>query len=406
MVDHPVSRSPGAADRMAAGLAARPVAATVETIDGVERFRALRDAWRDLQEDSDAGSPFLTWEWMFTWWRHLSAGRRLSILAVWRRRELMAIAPLALRRRWLPRLLVPAGFVGTGSVGPDYLDLIVRRGRTEEAMEALAGHLDSGRIILDLAQIHAGSRAARDLARRLRLRGWSLRETRTDVCPFIRLSGHTWESYLDTLGPRHRYNFRRRLRNLETRHDLAFERAGSPAEVRQALALLVALHRLRWQERGGTNAFHTRALVAFHQELAAQASERGWLRLFVLSLDGRPAAALYGLRYRRTFYFYQCGFDPGFRKESVGLVTLGLAIRSALEEGVAEFDLLHGAEEYKFRWAREARDLGRIGLYPPEARGLLHRAVERALRGARRVARRLLPRTLAAGPRSGEEHAG
>ena len=35
------------------------------------------------------------------------------------------------------------------------------------------------------------------------------------MCPFIDLTGHSWDSYLDDLGPAHRYNFRRRLRNLE-----------------------------------------------------------------------------------------------------------------------------------------------------------------------------------------------
>src|SRR5207245_43184 len=83
------------------------------------------------------------------------------------------------------------------------------------------------------------------------------------------------------------------------------------------------------------------------------APDRGWLRLSELRLDGRPAASLYGFRYRDTFSFYQSGFDPAYARDSVGLVTMGLAIRSAIEEGAAEYDLLHGDEAYKFQWARE-----------------------------------------------------
>jgi CelD/BcsL family acetyltransferase involved in cellulose biosynthesis len=59
---------------------------------------------------------------------------------------------------------------------------------------------------------------------------------------------------------------------------------------------------------------------------------------------------------------------------------MGLAIRGAIEEGATEFDLLHGAEAYKFHWARHTRRLGRMTAYPPGLRGtwLLRAADTRA----------------------------
>jgi len=108
----------------------------------------------------------------------------------------------------------------------------------------------------------------------------------------------------------------------------------------------------------------------------------------LLRLDGRPAAAVYGLRYGPTFSFYQSGFDPALARHSVGLVALGLSIREAIAEGATEYDLLHGREPYKFLWARRTRDLGRIDLFPPTLGGRWrwHAA---SLRGgvARRTAR-------------------
>ena len=121
------------------------------------------------------------------------------------------------------------------------------------------------------------------------------------------------------------------------------------------------------------------------------ALDRGWLRLFVMTIDGRPAASLYGFCYDHTFYFFQSGFDPAFSKQSVGLLSMGLAIRSAIEEGAAEFDLLRGGEAYKFHWARESRELGCLELYPPCGRALLYkraRAVSRAAKTMARVLRK------------------
>ncbi len=371
---------------------------TVERIEDLEGFQRLREAWGELLTDSSAAVVFLTWEWLFAWWKHLSGGRRLFILVVRRSREIIAIAPLAARRRGFTRLLAlpRLEFLGSGNVGSDYLDLIVRRGHEETAIQALSEHLDRAHITVELGRVRKEACIARDLAGRLQRRGWSLSDAATEVCPFIRLSGHSWDSYLESLGPRHRYNFRRRLRNLSARFDVRMQQAGSPGARGRALDSLVAMHNLRWRERGGSNALHTPALVSFHREVVGWTSERGWLRLLILSLNDRPAATLYGFVYRRVFSFYQAGFDLEHRKDSVGLVTLGLAIKSAIEEGAEEFDLLHGSEPYKFHWAREVRALERLELYPPHARGALSRGAAELGRNARRLARRLLPRAVPA----------
>lgn len=153
---------------------------------------------------------------------------------------------------------------------------------------------------------------------------------------------------------------------------------------------------MRWQDRGGSNAFHDPRLEAFHEDFSRLALEQGWLRLFVLRLKGVPAAALYGFRFGQTFYFYQSGFDPAFAKYSLGAVTVGLTIKQALEEGAEEYDFLHGDEAYKSQWAENRRELARLELYPPHAAGWLCRGTMDLRRAAKTVARRILPGALVA----------
>ncbi len=373
---------------------AGPVA--VDRIEDTAAFERLSDGWNELLRSSDSDCLFLTWEWLYTWWKHHSAGRELYIIAVRFGRELAAIAPLCLRRRRLERLqpLPSLEFLGTGSVGSDYLDLIARRGRAAQALEALAEHLDGKRLLIELAQLRRKACLASELAGRLERRGWSFSEEKINTCPFIDLSGHSWESYLARLGPEHRYNFQRRLKNLAKQFEVSFELVSSEEERRKTLAELIALHNQRW--RGSSNAFNRAGLIAFHEELSCLALARGWLRLVVLRLNGKAAACLYGFRYGNSFYFYQSGYDPNYGKHSVGLVIMGLAIKIAIEEGALEYDLLHGDEEYKFRWARAARELSRIVLYPPGSRGLFYRETLRLGRAARKMARRVLPKNLTA----------
>src|SRR2546428_11730535 len=128
--------------------------AGVARIEDPSAFDGLRAEWNELLEASPSKSLFLTWEWLFTWWKHLADGRRLSILVVHAAGELVAIAPLTWRPRRLGHLLSVRSleFLGTGSVGSDYLDLIVRRGRAAEAVRALAAYLADGTAVIGLAQ--------------------------------------------------------------------------------------------------------------------------------------------------------------------------------------------------------------------------------------------------------------
>ncbi len=374
-------------------------ALTVELIQDEARFDALREEWNELLAASASDCIFLTWEWLRTWWRYLPGNRRLHIVTVRDGEQLIAIAPLAMRPPALARLAPwPAlEFLGTGIIGSDYLDFIVRSGREPEARQALADCLSDQTRMLNLSQLHRKFSQAAEVSAQLGRRGWSVSESVTNVCPFIALAGHTWPSFMATLGPKHLTNFERQIRVLGRDFQVRVDRVQSSENRAEELAHLIMLHNLRWAGRQGmSEAFYSPALIAFHEEWTALSLERGWLRLFILRLDGRPSAGLYGLRYGRTFYFFQSGFDPRFgNKHSLGQLILGLTIRSAIEEGAQEYDMLHGAEPYKFRWARETRELSRLELYPAGVRGKLYRGMIGMSRIAKRVGRRMLPGAVA-----------
>jgi len=155
---------------------------TIERIEDEARFTAMREEWNALLGDSDADCLFLTWEWLHTWWRHLGGRRRLFLLAARRGGELVAIAPLALAPPELGRLFPfrSLQLLGTGAVGSDYLDLIVRRGWEDEAIPALADHLRAERAMLELRQLSPQALAWR-LTGLLEPRGWSFRQAQSGV---------------------------------------------------------------------------------------------------------------------------------------------------------------------------------------------------------------------------------
>jgi len=387
----------GAARRL--GMRMTPVAAktiVVQRIEDPAAFQALREEWDELLAASLADSFFLTWEWLYAWWTHLAGDRRLFLLVARQGGRLVAIAPLSLRARRVAGVLPlrSVEFLGADRLSSDYLDVIVRRGWEADAIPALAQYLADARLALELASVRRAGCAAAALSRALTQRRWRMLETPTAVCPFIDLSGHTWESYLGTLESKPRNDFLRLLKNLTKKFSVRLEPASSEPQRREFMVHLVRLHNLRWQNLGGSDALHTADLVAFHDEVSRVTLERGWLRLFVLWLDGQPVASLYGFRYGRTFYFVQTGFDPAYGRHAVGLITVGLTIKSAIAEGAEEYDFLRGDEAYKFRWAREVRHLATLEVYPRGAPELLYRRTQRLTAVAKRIARQTLPRTV------------
>lgn len=378
----PVAGSPAA---MVAGRA------TVEVVNTVAGFAALREEWDGLLQDSRSDCLFLTWEWLYTWSHRLGARRRLEVVTVREAGRLLGAAPLALRlpsaRRCMP--VRSLEFLGTGTVGSDYLDIIARRGREEEVIEALAAYLDGARRPILMAQLDASGSVAARLALVLGARGWDTSLANTDVCPYVRFGAAGWDGYYRSLGRRHRRSLRQKEHGAERLHRVEFTVAESEPERARAFAAFVDLHYRRWRGARRSQALSGSAIVSFHDGFSRIALARGWLRLSVLSFDARPVAAIYGFAYGRRFYYYQAGFDPGFSRFSVGSMCLEKSMQSALAEGAEEYDFLHGAEPYKLQWTRATRELACCTAYPPSFGGrsarlgaALRRRVKRLLQRA------------------------
>lgn len=372
---------------------------SVDRITEQSAFDSLRPEWNELLQSSDSDCLFLTWEWISTWWKHLGTSGRLIVFTIRSGPQLVAIAAFRLHPANLlqGRPFPALEFLGSGHAGSDYLDLIARRGREDDALDALswewAANKQAPRSILKWTNLRKDNSLASRFAARLVRQGWSVEEAQTNVCPYIPLQGQSWDSYLEGLGTEHQRDFKRKWKRLNRDYAVRFELITSPEECGKSIDLLIVQHNLRWRGRGGSDAFHTPGLLAFHRDVSRGMLEQGWLRLYTLFLNEAPAASIYGFLYGEKFYFYQSGFDAGYEKYSVGMLTMGLAIKSAIAEGAAEYDLLHGAEPYKSHWSRHSRALGRLELYPPGIPGWFYRRATALARLSRSVAKRISMKT-------------
>ena len=303
--------------------------AGVVAVTSVGDFDALATEWDALAERS--GSIFSTAAWSRVWWAHFGEGHEL-LLHVVRADDgsLTVVLPLYAWRRRLPRVV---RFLGHGP--GDELGPIHERGAHVTAASALRSALDALEWDVFLAEQLPGEEGWPAL-----VKGASWRR---EASPSLTLPT-SWEEYLAGRSSNFREQLRRREAALAKEGAVVLRRA-VPESLSGDLDALFALHRARW---GATPSHFGDS--PFHRELARVALDRGWLRLWLLELEGRPIAAWHGFQVGTVCSYYQAGRDPSFERFSVGFLLLAYTIRSAIAEGAQEYRFGRGDEAFKSRF--------------------------------------------------------
>jgi CelD/BcsL family acetyltransferase involved in cellulose biosynthesis len=339
--------------------------------------------WRALVDRTPHASPFQTWEWCFSWWKHLGRGHLWVLLA--RRPDGVAgILPLCVTRyRGLP--VRQLRFLGAPQA--DVQDAVIA---DEGCADAFCDHLHRRHArwdFLDLSDVALAS----PLVSRLCEDGFAGRVAHHRVLPYIVLPS-SFDAYLTTLDKRFRKKVAYERRRLGRDFSVAFDTVGG-SDVEPTMDALFALHTARWQERWTTGAFADDRIRRFHREVARRFDERGWLRLHRIVIDGQTRAVLYAFRHGARVSYYLSGFDPAYAKYGLGTLLVAHAIEHAIGEGAREFDFLRGNEAYKYQWKpierRSVRCVLGTGDWRSRVGRMCHRVERRVERAGLALQRRL-----------------
>jgi CelD/BcsL family acetyltransferase involved in cellulose biosynthesis len=306
-------------------------------LESLGDLESARETWEPLAERS--GNVFSTWEWAATWWEVFGRDRPLMLAALRNGAgEPVAVLPLYLSSR---RPVRTVRFLGHGPA--DQLGPVCDAARLDEVMGALRGKLAERTFPwgLFIAERLPGDH------------DWSAllgaRTLERESSPVMRTGGKSWDEYLASRSRNFRDQVRRRERKLAREHALSF-RLTTRERFDEDFETLVRLHDARWGE--GSQAF-TGDFERFHRAFASRALDRGWLRLWVMEVDEQPVAAWYGYRFGNVEYYYNSGRDRAWDQYRVGFVLLVNTMRAAFDDGVREYRMLRGGEEYKGRFATD-----------------------------------------------------
>ena len=364
---------------------------SVVAITAERDFLALRDAWNALLENASAPSVFLYHEWFEAAWAWRKQDSTLFVLCAYEDQRLVGLLPLVFVRdkkmlyeeRRLEFLSVPDTQV---------CDVVAADIDRARIAQAFAGEMERRRSQWDklhFSYLPDESVVGRELCREFELRGFRSRFDDMGRNPSIALNG-TWSDYYSS-----------RSRRLKKANNLIANRLKKAGEVRvdwlepgngdasdtiTAVDIAIGISGRSWKRETG-NSLNNPGPLAFIRMLSAHAHRRGWLSLWILSLDGEPMAMEYQLVFKGCVHALRADVVKGGAEISPGSYLSRHLLENLFGRGLVQYCMGPGQNAYKTHWTSEGEGLRRMVVYGRTFRGRFAKVWDMKLRPRLRAVR-------------------
>jgi CelD/BcsL family acetyltransferase involved in cellulose biosynthesis len=343
----------------------------VQEITSIDEFRNLRTVWNETLEKSSCPVLYLTFEWMYCWWKCLGKTRKnLYVLVVRDGEDILGIAPFmevkdtiaGLPTRKIEFISMmkyadhPSSCAGT-------LDLIIVR-RTREVYEAVFTHLMTKKTHWNFLRLHPIPRDSQSLLflEEIALNnGFSFMKRPVFTGAYIPIE-MSWQSYF----ARFSSEFRRKLRQNEGRlSELApvkYLKVTSSEEIDRAYHDMIDIERRSWKWKKGITLTSV-AYQEFYRALAFEAAKQHWLRIWFLESNGQKIAFNYAIQYGGAVEACKWSYDESFRNYAPGRLLEWRMLEDSFQDGATRINLLWGDLVSKGRWSPRLEERYEVFLF-------------------------------------------
>lgn len=318
----------------------------VKRVENIEEFASLREAWKDLYESSGIFSTFLTWEWLFTWWKHYGQEKELYLLTAMDGNQVVGIAPL-MRLEIHKRGFKIRKLCSIANQDTDVSGFIFPCGGLD-IMQQLCAYIIENQDQWDILELSDVPRTCLDPT--IFKDHFNSKDFHFLCKPTIHYNiqlNCNWDCYQREISSHFKRNIRRRKKMLKE--------AGKNYSVTHVRGEEIQPQHINRIFEIQTNSRHpcvyeTQQEKSFHTDLIAMTGEMGWPGISIINLDEEPVAYEYGFIHHHRFEFWRSGFDTRFEQYTPGNILLLEMIENFCSQGIQELDMLRGDEGYKKRW--------------------------------------------------------
>lgn len=162
-----------------------------------------------------------------------------------------------------------------------------------------------------------------------------------------RVQGQSFNDYMAARPSRVRNTIARKKKKLE--RELGYRiQLFTNEDLPQGLADYQAVYDASWKAR--------EQFGGFVESLAVKLSSKGWLRLAVLYIEGKPAAAQFWFVVHGKASIFKLAYDEAWKQYSPGSILIAYLMEYVIDvDKVEEIDFLTGNDSYKQDWMEERR---------------------------------------------------
>lgn len=347
----------------------------IRKVSTLDDFRSLGPVWSELANESGQTSPFLSHEWFQCCWTAAGSDRQPELLLIEDTAGPLAAIPLM---RWREKVHgLPVRLLGLAEC-PDtpFADLLIA-GQHDQVLNTFLQYVrtQGDWDLMRLRKIPTTSPTVKLFQTHLERQGrW--RAVPGEQSPYLEITGG-WSEFFSEKTQR----FRKTLRNIQNR----LERAGriSVEEHREVdpdsplFSEILEVSSQSWKADRGVAMATMPRMPEFFRDLSRCASRNGWLRLWMLRLNGHAVATEYQIQSLGVVHALRSDYAWGVREYSPGAYLNFRIIQSLFEAGdVTRYDMGPGTNEYKLRWASGSQETITIEIYRDSLYGRFLNAFE------------------------------
>ena len=306
-------------------------------------------AWDDLPESADALFAQAEKESIFfsqPWFENLvndtlEDGQSMLLACVVERGRVLTILPLMRNRTEHGRSL---GHLYTSL----YTLLLADKGR-EEILACLVQGLNQ----LPLSSLRLSPIAENDgnlerLQQAMESSGFSCHRFFRFYNWTCRLHGQSFADFMAARPSRVRNTIARKQRKLEREHGYTIH-IYTRDDLPRGIADYNTVYKASWKAN--------ELFGGFIGGLASSLSDQGWLRLAILYIEDKPAAAQFWFVAHKKASIFKLAYDESWKKYSPGSILTSRMMEYVIDiDEVEEIDFLTGNDDYKQDWMSERRE--------------------------------------------------
>lgn len=334
----------------------------IARIQDLQSFEALHADWNEVLSRSHTQDIFLTWEWLFAWWKNIGRHKNeLWLLAVKTDGKLAGLLPL-MRNSKTKSLVRFKRLENIGNPDCDVGGMISTQ--PEVCAKAAAQYLiEHGREwdLLEINELPASGIETRSLLACLHECGYGLSETAEEhfYIPFT----ESWDSYYSRLSKNLKHNYKRRLKRAQEMGNVRIERyTGGDLEWKHFETIFEISKNSNFPDL-----YRSEENQAFHYDLFRLMKDRGWIQIEILFIDQKPVAFQYGFLYGGRYEDWRGGIDKNYEFIAPGKLLMMRTLEERFKSGLRENDFLRGKHTYKTDWLPSVRGFKSIRAFNSRA---------------------------------------